>query len=58
MLWLQTSKVSSGTMDLGGSLTRQIEKDAAVTAGEASPHNVEHTTTTLEVRQVFLPDDD
>lgn len=38
MLWLQTSKVSSGKMDLGGSLTRQIEKDAAVTAGEASPH--------------------
>lgn len=27
MLWLQTNKAASGTMNLGGSLTRQVEKD-------------------------------
>lgn len=31
MLWLETSKKNSGTMNLGGSLTRQIELDAQVT---------------------------
>merc|ERR1712200_60453 len=36
MLWLQTNKLRSGTMNLGGSLTRQIEQDATVS--EASPH--------------------
>merc|ERR1712061_976458 len=36
MLWLQTDRVGSGTMNLGGSLTRQIEQDASVS--EASPH--------------------
>ncbi|ESN95613.1 hypothetical protein HELRODRAFT_86506 [Helobdella robusta] len=36
MLWLQTSKSGSGTMNLGGSLTRQAESDFNV--GEASPH--------------------
>jgi capping protein beta len=36
MLWLQTNKQGSGTMNLGGSLTRQIEQDAPV--NEASPH--------------------
>ena len=36
MLWLQTNKAKSGTMNLGGSLTRQIEQDATVS--EASPH--------------------
>lgn len=36
MLWLQTNRVGSGTMNLGGSLTRQVEQDAQV--GEASPH--------------------
>jgi capping protein beta len=36
MLWLQTSKQGSGTMNLGGSLTRQVESDAAVS--ENSPH--------------------
>jgi len=36
MLWLQTNKARSGTMNLGGSLTRQIEQDATVS--EASPH--------------------
>ncbi|XP_014279602.1 F-actin-capping protein subunit beta [Halyomorpha halys] len=36
MLWLQTNKTGSGTMNLGGSLTRQMEQDAAVS--EASPH--------------------
>lgn len=36
MLWLQTNKPGSGTMNLGGSLTRQVEGDANVS--EASPH--------------------
>lgn len=36
MLWLQTNKQGSGTMNLGGSLTRQVEQDAQV--GESSPH--------------------
>jgi len=30
MLWLQTSKACSGTMNLGGNLTRQVEKDAPI----------------------------
>jgi len=36
MLWLQTNRVGSGTMNLGGSLTRQTEADCPVT--ESSPH--------------------
>jgi len=36
MLWLQTIKAGSGTMNLGGSLTRQSESDFAV--NDASPH--------------------
>ncbi|KAG5674449.1 hypothetical protein PVAND_004419 [Polypedilum vanderplanki] len=36
MLWLQTHKQASGTMNLGGSLTRQIEQDCPVS--ESSPH--------------------
>lgn len=36
MLWLQTNKVGSGTMNLGGSLTRQTEQDSPVS--ESSPH--------------------
>jgi len=36
MLWLQTNKPKSGTMNLGGSLTRQVEQDCSVS--EASPH--------------------
>jgi len=36
MLWLQTNKVGSGTMNLGGSLTRQTEQDSPVT--DSSPH--------------------
>ncbi|XP_078414188.1 F-actin-capping protein subunit beta isoform X2 [Cetorhinus maximus] len=36
MLWLQTNKTASGTMNLGGSLTRQMEKDENVS--ESSPH--------------------
>uniref|UniRef100_A0A8C1VX19 F-actin-capping protein subunit beta n=1 Tax=Cyprinus carpio TaxID=7962 RepID=A0A8C1VX19_CYPCA len=36
MLWLQTTKTGSGTMNLGGSLTRQMEKDETVS--ESSPH--------------------
>jgi hypothetical protein len=27
MLWLQTNKQASGTMNLGGSLTRQVSHD-------------------------------
>ncbi|KAG5835580.1 hypothetical protein ANANG_G00245510 [Anguilla anguilla] len=33
---VQTTKTGSGTMNLGGSLTRQMEKDETV--GESSPH--------------------
>jgi len=36
MLWLQTNKQGSGTMNLGGSLTRQVENDATVS--ENTPH--------------------
>merc|ERR1712242_667625 len=36
MLWLQTNREGSGTMNLGGSLTRQVEQDSPVS--EASPH--------------------
>ena len=36
MLWLQTIKEDSGTINLGGSLTRQAESDHAVS--DASPH--------------------
>uniref|UniRef100_A0A8C5L6E8 F-actin-capping protein subunit beta n=2 Tax=Boreoeutheria TaxID=1437010 RepID=A0A8C5L6E8_JACJA len=36
MLWLQTNKSGSGTMNLGGSLTRQMEKDETVS--DSSPH--------------------
>ncbi|XP_074654168.1 F-actin-capping protein subunit beta-like [Tubulanus polymorphus] len=38
MLWMQTNKSGSGTMSLGGSLTRQAEMDGIVS--EASPHIV------------------
>lgn len=31
MLWLETNKKNSGTMNMGGSLTRQIEQDSQVT---------------------------
>ena len=31
MLWLQTNKDSSGTMNLGGSMTRQNETDGQIT---------------------------
>lgn len=36
MLWLQTNKPASGTMNLGGSLTRQMEQDCQLS--ETSPH--------------------
>ncbi|XP_053610228.1 F-actin-capping protein subunit beta [Plodia interpunctella] len=36
MLWLQTNKEGSGTMNLGGSLTRQAEQDSPVS--EVTPH--------------------
>lgn len=36
MLWLQTIKAESGTMNLGGSLTRQVEADNPV--NDANPH--------------------
>lgn len=36
MLWLETNKKNSGTMNLGGSLTRQIDSDATLT--EFSSH--------------------
>jgi capping protein (actin filament) muscle Z-line, beta len=39
MLWLQTQNpTTTGTMNLGGSLTRQVEQDCAV--NEQNPHLV------------------
>jgi len=49
MLWLTTNKPSSGTMHLGGSLTRQVEKDANVS--ETSPH-IANIGQMVEVRKV------
>ena len=48
MLWLQTNKVGSGTMNLGGSLTRQYEQDCSVS--ESSPHiaNIGKMVETME----------
>ena len=40
MLWLQTSKQSSGVMNLGGSLTRQQEADHAVSETNTHLANV------------------
>lgn len=36
MLWLQTNRAGSGIMNLGGSLTRQVEQDSSV--NDANPH--------------------
>jgi len=38
MLWLQTHKPGSGTMNLGGSLTRQMEQDCPIS--DTTPHIV------------------
>lgn len=38
MLWLQTTRQNSGMMNLGGSLTRQIETDSPI--NESNPHLV------------------
>ncbi|XP_077998897.1 F-actin-capping protein subunit beta-like [Glandiceps talaboti] len=38
MLWLQTNKTGSGMMNLGGSLTRQVEIDSSV--NDVTPHIV------------------
>ena len=48
MLWLETNKADSGMMKLGGSLTRQDEKDATVS--DASPHiaNIGHMVEDME----------
>jgi hypothetical protein len=54
MLWLQTNKPKSGTMNLGGSLTRQIEQDATVS--EASPHIANIGTGRQPVLTVKDPD--
>lgn len=40
MLWLQTSKAASGTMNLGGNLTRQVEKDSPVQDGSSHIANI------------------
>lgn len=39
MLWLQTNRQNSGLMNLGGSLTRQIEQDFSIN-DPATPHLV------------------
>ncbi|ENN71119.1 F-actin-capping protein subunit beta [Dendroctonus ponderosae] len=40
MLWLQTNETGSGTMNLGGSLTRQIEQDAVVNENNSHIVNI------------------
>ena len=54
MLWLQTNKARSGTMNLGGSMTRQVEQDASVS--EASPHiaNIGETKTSLQIYYIVF----
>ena len=52
MLWLQTIKAASGTMNLGGSLTRQAEIDSAVS--DASPH-IANIGKMVEVSYWFAP---
>ena len=51
MLWLQTIKEGSGTMNLGGSLTRQSEADHPV--GEGSPH-ISNLGRMVEVGFLFM----
>ena len=53
MLWLQTIKAGSGTMNLGGSLTRQTEQDFAV--NDASPHiaNIGRMVEVRGTRQMY-----
>lgn len=38
MLWLETENDSTGSMNLGGSLTRQVEQDCVV--NDQTPHLV------------------
>lgn len=49
MLWLQTNKPGSGTMNLGGSLTRQVETDTVV--GDNNPH-IANIGKMVEVRTI------
>lgn len=50
MLWLQTNKQGSGTMNLGGSLTRQVESDNPVT--EQSSH-IANIGKMVEVQYIY-----
>lgn len=38
MLWLQTNKESSGTMNLGGSITRQAEAEHPISSSDSTSH--------------------
>ncbi|MEJ1286438.1 hypothetical protein NN561_017446 [Cricetulus griseus] len=53
MLWLQTNKSGSGTMNLGGSLTTQMEKDETVS--NYSPHiaNIGRLVEDMEKHQKY-----
>lgn len=51
MLWLETSRAASGTMQLGGSLTRQAEADASLS--DTNPH-VANMGRMVEVRALPL----
>ena len=59
MLWLQTNKARSGTMNLGGSLTRQVEQDASVSEARSKPedqstaYQPEDAVQRLHVREFF-----
>lgn len=43
MLWLQTSKVESGLMNLGGSLTRQVIQHVFLLCSKPSPYSKNKT---------------
>ena len=51
MLWLQTIKADSGTMNLGGSLTRQVSSDHAVSDSSSHIANIGRM---VEVRACLL----
>lgn len=50
MLWLQTNKAASGTMSLGGSMTRQAEADMPVANFSAHISNMGHMVEDMEIK--------
>lgn len=54
MLWLQTDKTSTGQMNLGGSLTRQVELDAAINEQNSHLVNIGKMVEVLFYKIIFL----